>query len=59
MAMSGETQAEGSFSAPNSSPSYATNHNIDKVTENEKAKALWDFRVQTDKHLPHTVIVQS
>ncbi|XP_053106345.1 uncharacterized protein LOC128325024 [Hemicordylus capensis] len=28
-------------------------HTIEKVVENEDAKILWDFRLQTDKHLPH------
>ncbi|XP_053156184.1 uncharacterized protein LOC128346682 [Hemicordylus capensis] len=28
-------------------------HKTEKVVENEDANILWDFRLQTDKHLPH------
>lgn len=28
-------------------------HKIDRVLENDEVKILWDFRIQTDKHLAH------
>ncbi|XP_060537474.1 uncharacterized protein LOC132708990 [Pantherophis guttatus] len=28
-------------------------HQVEKVLENEKLKILWDFRIQTDRHLVH------
>lgn len=27
-----------------------------KVRENGEAKVLWDFQIQTDKHLPHLIL---
>lgn len=29
------------------------NHKIEKVVENEEVQVLWDFRIETEKHLPH------
>ena len=31
-------------------------HNVEKVLQNEKVKILWDFKIQTDKHLAHNVL---
>ena len=28
-------------------------HNVEKVLQNEEVKILWDFKIQTDKHLAH------
>jgi hypothetical protein len=30
-------------------------HKIEKVLQNNEAKILWDFKIQTDKHLPHNI----
>ena len=30
-------------------------HNIEKVLQNEEVKILWDFKIQTDKHLAHNI----
>ena len=30
-------------------------HQVEKVLENDNAKVLWDFKIQTDKHLPHNI----
>ena len=30
-------------------------HNVEKVLQNEVAKILWDFRIQTDKYLAHNI----
>ena len=29
--------------------------NVEKVLQNEKVKILWDFKIQTDKHLAHNI----
>ena len=28
-------------------------HNVEKVLQNAEVKILWDFKIQTDKHLAH------
>ena len=37
-------------------------HQIEKVSENEEVKILWDFWIQTDRHLEHntadTVVIK-
>ena len=30
-------------------------HNIEKVLQNEEVNILWDFKIQTDKHLAHNL----
>ena len=30
-------------------------HKIEKVQQNNEAKILWDFKIQTDKHLAHNI----
>ena len=30
-------------------------HNVEKVLQNEEVKILWDFKIQTDKHLAHNI----
>ena len=30
-------------------------HKIEKVLQNNEAKILWDFKIQTDKHLAHNI----
>ena len=30
-------------------------HKIENVLQNNKAKILWDFKIQTDKHLAHNI----
>ena len=30
-------------------------HNVEKVLQNEKVKILWNFKIQTDKHLAHNI----
>ena len=30
-------------------------HNVEKVLQNEEVKILWDFKIQTDKHLGHNI----
>ena len=30
-------------------------HETKKVIQNEEAKILWDFKIQTDKHLAHNI----
>ena len=30
-------------------------HKFDKVLQKEDAKILWDFKIQTDKHLAHNI----
>ena len=30
-------------------------HNVEKVLQNKEVKILWDFKIQTDKHLAHNV----
>jgi len=30
-------------------------HKVEKVLQNEEAKILWDFKIQTDKHLAHNI----
>ena len=30
-------------------------HETEKVLQNEEAKILWDFKIQTDKHLAHNI----
>ena len=30
-------------------------HKIDKVMQNESVKILWDFKIQTDRRLPHNM----
>ena len=29
--------------------------NVEKVLQNKEVKILWDFKIQTDKHLAHTI----
>ena len=31
-------------------------HNVEKVVQNEEVKILWDFKIQTDKHLAHNIL---
>ena len=30
-------------------------HNVEKMLQNEEVKILWDFKIQTDKHLAHKI----
>ena len=30
-------------------------HNVEKVLQNEKVQILWDFKIQTDKHLAYNI----
>ena len=30
-------------------------HKIEKVLQNNEAKILWDFKIETDKHLAHNI----
>ena len=30
-------------------------HNVEKVLQNEEVKILWNFKIQTDKHLTHNI----
>ena len=30
-------------------------HKVDKVLQKEDVKILWDFKIQTDKHLTHNI----
>ena len=30
-------------------------HNVEKVLQNEEINILWDFKIQTDKHLAHNI----
>src|SRR5271168_1218221 len=30
-------------------------HKIDKVVQNESVKILWDFKIQSDRRLPHNM----
>ena len=30
-------------------------HNVEKVLQNEEVKILWDFKIQTDKHLVYNI----
>ena len=30
-------------------------HKVDKVLQKEDVKILWDFKIQTDKHLAHNI----
>ena len=30
-------------------------HRVDKVLQKEDVKILWDFKIQTDKHLAHNI----
>ena len=30
-------------------------HNVEKVLQNEEVKILWDFKIQTNKHLAHNI----
>ena len=30
-------------------------HNVEKVLQNEEVKILWDFKIQTAKHLAHNI----
>ena len=31
-------------------------HTVDKVLQKEDVKILWDFKIQTDKHLAHNLL---